>query len=49
MTYDTPDGKDLLASNGEKIHVTHEQLSEDWGPRICGRVMVVISPPDDGI
>ena len=47
--YDTPNGKDLLASNGEKIHVTHEQLSDDWGPRICGRVMVVISPPDDGI
>jgi len=47
--YDTPDGKDLLAYNGEKIHVTYEQLSEDWGPKIRGRVMVVISPPDDGI
>ena len=47
--YNTPDGKDLLASNGEKIHVTDEQLFEDWGPRIAGRVMVVISPPDDGI
>ena len=47
--YDTPNGKDLLASNGEKIHVTYEQLSEDWGPKIRGRVMVVISPPDDGI
>ncbi|MDR1133316.1 MAG: XRE family transcriptional regulator [Synergistaceae bacterium] len=47
--YDTPDGKDLVASNGQKIHVTHEELSEDWGPRICGRVMVVIAPPEDGI
>jgi len=47
--YDTPDGKDLLASNGEKIHVTNEELFEDWGPKIRGRVMVVISPPDDGI
>ena len=47
--YDTRDGKDLLASNGERIHVSYEQLSEDWGPRIRGRVMVVISPPDDGI
>lgn len=47
--YETPDGKDLIASNGQKIHVTHEELSEDWGPRICGRVMVVISPPDDGV
>ncbi|MDR1020717.1 MAG: helix-turn-helix domain-containing protein [Synergistaceae bacterium] len=47
--YATPDGKDLLASNGEKIHVTHEDLSEEWGPRICGRVMVVISPPDNGV
>ncbi|MDR0653643.1 MAG: helix-turn-helix domain-containing protein [Synergistaceae bacterium] len=47
--YDTPDGKDLLSSNGQKIHVTYGELAEDWGPRICGRVMVVISPPDDGI
>jgi transcriptional regulator with XRE-family HTH domain len=47
--YDTPNGKDLLASNGQKIHVKYEELSEDWGPRICGRVMVVIAPPDDGI
>jgi phage repressor protein C with HTH and peptisase S24 domain len=47
--YNTPDGRDLLASNGQKIHLTLEELSEDWGPRILGRVMVVISPPDDGI
>jgi phage repressor protein C with HTH and peptisase S24 domain len=47
--YDTPDGKDLLSSNGQKIHVTYEELSEDWGPRICGRVMIVTSPPEDGI
>jgi transcriptional regulator with XRE-family HTH domain len=47
--YDTPDGKDLLSSNGQKIHVTYEELSEDWGPRICGRVMVVTSPPEDGV
>jgi hypothetical protein len=47
--YDTPDGKNLLSSDGQKIHLTREELSEDWGPRICGRVMVVISPPDDGI
>jgi phage repressor protein C with HTH and peptisase S24 domain len=47
--YDTPGGKDLVSSNGQKIHVTHEELAEDWGPRILGRVMVVISPPDDGI
>ncbi|MDR1579483.1 MAG: LexA family transcriptional regulator [Synergistaceae bacterium] len=47
--YDTPDGKDLIASNGQKIHVTYGELSEDWGPRICGRVMIVIAPPDEGI
>jgi phage repressor protein C with HTH and peptisase S24 domain len=47
--YDTPDGKDLVASNGQKIHVTYEELSEDWGPKICGRVMVVIAPPEDGV
>ena len=47
--YDTPDGKNLISSSGQKIHVTHEELAEEWGPRICGRVMVVISPPDDGI
>jgi phage repressor protein C with HTH and peptisase S24 domain len=47
--YDTPDGKDLLASNGQKIHVTREELAEDWGPRILGRVMIVIAPPDDGV
>jgi transcriptional regulator with XRE-family HTH domain len=47
--YDTRDGKNLISSSGHKIHVTDEELSEDWGPRICGRVMVVISPPDDGV
>jgi phage repressor protein C with HTH and peptisase S24 domain len=47
--YNTPDGRDLLASNGQKIHVTYDELTEDWGPRILGRVMVVISPPDDGV
>jgi transcriptional regulator with XRE-family HTH domain len=47
--YNTPDGMDLISSSGHKIHVTNQELSEDWGPRICGRVMVVISPPDDGI
>jgi phage repressor protein C with HTH and peptisase S24 domain len=29
--YNTPDGRDLLASNGQKIHLTIEELSEDWG------------------
>jgi hypothetical protein len=47
--YDTPDGKDLVSSGGHKIHITHEELSEEWGPRICGRVMFVLSLPDDGI
>jgi transcriptional regulator with XRE-family HTH domain len=47
--YDTPDGMDLLSSSGHKIRVTHEELSEEWGPRICGRVMVIITPPDEGI
>jgi transcriptional regulator with XRE-family HTH domain len=47
--YDTSDGKDLIASNGQKIHVTHEELEEDQGARVLGRVMVSISPPDDGV
>jgi SOS-response transcriptional repressor LexA len=47
--YDTPAGKDLVSSNGQKIHVTCEELAEGWGTRILGRVMVVISPPDDGV
>ena len=47
--YDAPNGKDLISSSGEKIHVTNEELAEGWGPRICGRVMVVISPPDEGV
>ncbi len=47
--YDTPDGKDFIASNGQKYHVTHAELKEDWGARICGRVMLVISPPEDGV
>jgi phage repressor protein C with HTH and peptisase S24 domain len=47
--YHNRDGIDLLSSNGEKIHITSEELAEGWGARICGRVMVVISPPDDGI
>jgi phage repressor protein C with HTH and peptisase S24 domain len=47
--YDMPNGKDLLATNGDKVHVSYEELAEDWGPRIFGRVMVVISPPDDGV
>lgn len=47
--YDTPDGKDLVSSNGQKYHVTSEELSEGWVARICGRVMLVISPPEDGV
>jgi len=47
--YDTPGGKDLIASSGQKIHVTDEELAEGWGARIIGRVMVVICPPDEGI
>jgi SOS-response transcriptional repressor LexA len=47
--YDTPDGKDLASSSGHKIHVTFEELGKDWGPKIYGRVMIVISPLDDGI
>ena len=47
--YDRPDGKDFIASSGQKIHVTNEELSEEWGPRILGRVMLVISPPDEGV
>ena len=47
--YDTPNGEDLISSNGQKIHVTYDELGEDWGPRILGRVMVVIAPPDDVI
>jgi transcriptional regulator with XRE-family HTH domain len=47
--YDRPDGKDLVASTGQKIHVTYEELAEEWGTKIRGRVMVVIAPPDEGI
>lgn len=47
--YDTPDGKDLVASNGQRFHVTNEELAEGWVARICGRVMLVISPPEDGV
>ncbi|MDR2179712.1 MAG: LexA family transcriptional regulator [Synergistaceae bacterium] len=47
--YNASDGKYLISSSGHKIHVTNEELADEWGPRICGRVMVVISPPDDGI
>jgi phage repressor protein C with HTH and peptisase S24 domain len=47
--YDTPDGKDLISSSGHKIHVSNEEFSEEWGPWICGHVMSVLSPPNDGI
>jgi transcriptional regulator with XRE-family HTH domain len=47
--YDRPDGKDLVASSGQRIHVTYEELAEEWGTKIRGRVMVVIAPPDEGI
>jgi SOS-response transcriptional repressor LexA len=47
--YDTPEGKDLIASNGMTLHVSSEALEEGWGARIVGRVMYVMSPPDEGV
>jgi SOS-response transcriptional repressor LexA len=47
--YDTPEGKDLIASNGMTLHVSGEALEECWGARIVGRVMLVIAPPDEGV
>jgi SOS-response transcriptional repressor LexA len=47
--YDTPGGKDLIASNGTTLHVSDETLREGWGARIVGRVMYVMAPPDEGV
>lgn len=43
--YERSDGVDLVSASGELYHVTKEELAEGYYVRICGRVMLVISPP----
>lgn len=47
--YEHGDGIDLVAANGEKLRLTHEELNDTDYIRILGRVMLVISPPNEGV
>ena len=47
--YKKPDGEDFIAATGERIHATNEELADGYYIRKCGKVMLVISPPDHGV
>lgn len=47
--YERSGGIDLVSSNGDKVHFTPEDLSDTYYVRIMGRVMLVISPPNEGV
>lgn len=44
-----PGGEDFVASSGERIYATREELEEGYYVRKCGKVMLVISPPEHGV
>ena len=43
------DGIDLVSSAGDRLHLSHEELRQGDYVRICGKVMLVISPPEHGV
>lgn len=47
--YERADGVDFAAATGEKLHVTSKELEDEGYVRICGRVMLVISQPENGV
>ena len=47
--YERKEGIELVSSTSGSLRFTHEELEEGWGIRICGRVMLVIAPPEDGV
>ncbi|WP_281680153.1 S24 family peptidase [Synergistes jonesii] len=44
-----PDGEEFVASGGERIYATRAELEEGYYVRKCGKVMLVISPPEHGV
>ncbi len=47
--YERSDGIDLVSSLGDKLHISGEDLRNGDYVRICGKVMLVISPPEHGV
>jgi len=47
--YERKEGIELVSSTSDSLRFTYEELEEGWGIRICGRVMLVIAPPEDGV
>lgn len=47
--YERSDGIDLVSSLGDKLHISGEDLRDGDYVRICGKVMLVISPPEHGV
>lgn len=47
--YERADGLDFTAASGERLHVSRDELNDDGYVRICGKVMLVITPPDHGV
>lgn len=47
--YERKEGIELVSSASDSLRFTYEELEEGWGIRICGRVMLVIAPPEDGV
>ncbi len=47
--YERKEGIELVSSTSGSLRFTYEELEEGWGIRICGRVMLVIAPPEDGV
>lgn len=43
------DGIDLVSSAGDRLHLSHDELRQGDYVRICGKVMLVISPPEHGV
>lgn len=47
--YERKEGIELVSPTSDSLRFTYEELEEGWGIRICGRVMLVIAPPEDGV
>mgnify|MGYP002544596765 FL=1 len=43
------DGIDLASSSGDRLHISNDELRQGDYVRICGKVMLVIAPPEHGV
>ena len=47
--YRRPDGEDFIASTGDRIHATAEEMEDGYYLKKIGKVMLVIAPPEHGV